>query len=77
MDRLMGFAVFTCLSTIVVQDKIALIYGNEVTGLSENIISLCSEVVEVPQMGTKHSLNVAVCGGIVCWEVLRKMGVFG
>ncbi len=58
-------------------EKIALVFGNEVTGLSENIISLCSEVVEVPQMGTKHSLNVAVCGGILCWEVLRKMGVFG
>ncbi|RME19507.1 MAG: TrmH family RNA methyltransferase, partial [Bacteroidetes bacterium] len=41
-------------------EKIALVFGNEVTGLSENIISLCSEVVEVPQMGTKHSLNVAV-----------------
>lgn len=57
-------------------EKIALVFGNEVTGISENIILLCNEVIEVPQMGTKHSLNVAVCGGIVCWEVLRKMNVF-
>lgn len=57
------------------QDKIALIFGNEVTGISESILSLCDQVVEVPQMGTKHSLNVSVCGGIVCWEVLKKMKV--
>lgn len=57
-------------------DKIAVIFGNEVTGISANILQMCDVIIEVPQMGTKHSLNVAVCGGIVCWELLSKKGVF-
>ncbi len=55
------------------REKIAVIFGNEVTGISENVLNLCDCIVEIPQMGTKYSLNVAVCGGIVCWELLRKM----
>jgi len=53
--------------------KIALIFGNEVTGINTSIMAMCDAIIEIPQMGTKHSLNVAVCGGIVCWEILRKM----
>jgi len=53
--------------------KIALIFGNEVTGIDKSILAMCDAIIEIPQMGTKHSLNVAVCGGIVCWEILRKM----
>ena len=51
----------------------ALIFGNEVNGLTTSILPLLDEVWEVPQFGTKHSLNVAVCGGIVLWEVIRQM----
>lgn len=58
---------------ISTNEKIAVIFGNEVTGISEEVLNLCDCIVEIPQMGTKHSLNVAVCGGIVCWELLRKM----
>ncbi|GAB4454074.1 MAG: RNA methyltransferase [Bacteroidia bacterium] len=57
-------------------DKIAVIFGNEVTGISADILQMCDAIIEVPQLGTKHSLNVAVCGGIVCWEILRKMEVY-
>jgi len=53
--------------------KIALIFGNEVSGIDKSILAMCDAIIEIPQMGTKHSLNVAVCGGIVCWEILRKM----
>ncbi|GIV29234.1 MAG: RNA methyltransferase [Bacteroidia bacterium] len=56
-------------------DKIALIFGNEVNGIGRDVLELCDKIIEIPQMGTKHSLNVAVCGGIVCWEILRKMKV--
>lgn len=54
-------------------DKVAVIFGNEVEGISKSIIEICDGVIEIPQMGTKHSLNVAVCGGIVCWELLKKL----
>lgn len=54
-------------------DKIAIVFGNEVTGLSPKAIELSDSIVEIPQMGTKHSLNVSVCGGIVVWELLIKM----
>lgn len=53
--------------------RLALIFGNEVNGITSSILPLLDEVWEVPQFGTKHSLNVAVCGGIVLWEVIRQM----
>lgn len=52
--------------------KAALVFGNEVNGLSESILPLLDGCIEIPQVGTKHSLNVSVCGGIVLWEVFRK-----
>ncbi|MFZ1705822.1 MAG: TrmH family RNA methyltransferase [Saprospiraceae bacterium] len=48
--------------------KTALVFGNEVDGLHTDIFPLLDYGIEVPQFGTKHSLNVAVCGGIVIWE---------
>lgn len=58
------------------QTKWALIFGNEVSGLSKEILQQADVVLEIPQWGTKHSLNVAVCAGIVCWELLRKIKDF-
>jgi 23S rRNA (guanosine2251-2'-O)-methyltransferase len=55
------------------QDKLALVLGNEVEGVSEAVLSLCDGVLEIPQFGTKHSLNVSVAAGIVLWEVAKKM----
>jgi len=57
------------------KDKMALIFGNEVTGVSKEIIDICDLCIEIPQMGTKHSLNVAVCAGIVCWEIIKQIGI--
>lgn len=50
-----------------------LIFGNEVEGVSESVLSLSDKVVELPQSGTKHSINVSVCGGIILWEFYRRL----
>ncbi len=52
-------------------DKIALIFGNEVSGVDEETILMCDGCVEIPQFGMKHSLNISVAVGIVLWEVMR------
>ena len=53
-------------------DEVALVFGNEVTGLSDEVLPLLDACLEVPQFGTKHSLNVSVCVGVVLWEFCRK-----
>ena len=53
--------------------KHALIFGNEVKGVSEAAISLSDEVIEIPQYGTKHSLNISVCSGILIWEFFKRL----
>ena len=55
--------------------KIALFVGNEVFGISEELLPLCDAAVEIPQFGTKHSLNVAVATGITLWEAVRQLVV--
>jgi tRNA G18 (ribose-2'-O)-methylase SpoU len=52
-------------------EKIALIFGNEVSGVEQEIIPLCDGSIEIPQFGMKHSLNISVAAGIVLWEVVR------
>ncbi|MFH1296232.1 MAG: RNA methyltransferase [Bacteroidota bacterium] len=51
---------------------LALIFGNEVKGVSEEVLFLTTQAIEIPQYGTKHSLNVAVTAGIVLWELCGK-----
>lgn len=53
--------------------KYALVLGNEVDGISDEILPLCDGFLEVPQLGTKHSLNVSVCAGIVMWEFFKNL----
>ncbi len=53
--------------------KYALIFGNEVEGVSEIAMSMADFVVEIPQFGTKHSLNISVSVGIVAWEFVRRL----
>lgn len=55
------------------QKKYALVLGNEVDGLSEEALLLYDHFLEIPQLGTKHSLNVSVCGGIVIWEFFKNL----
>ncbi|MBA3665273.1 MAG: RNA methyltransferase [Bacteroidetes bacterium] len=52
-------------------EKIALIFGNEVYGVEQEIVSKCDGVIEIPQFGTKHSLNISVSVGIVLWEIIK------
>ena len=53
--------------------KYALIMGNEVDGVQQEVVDKSDIIVEVPQFGTKHSLNVSVCAGVVLWEFVRKL----
>jgi 23S rRNA (guanosine2251-2'-O)-methyltransferase len=55
------------------KEKYCLVFGNEVNGVSEEVIEHADVAVEIPQTGTKHSLNISVCAGIVAWEVFKKI----
>lgn len=54
--------------------KYALVFGNEVHGVQQSVVDMSDASIEIPQFGTKHSLNVSVCIGVVLWEFLRKLG---
>lgn len=58
---------------ISAETKIALIMGNEVKGVNQEVIDASDLCIEIPQFGTKHSFNISVSMGIVLWEVVRKM----
>ena len=53
--------------------KYALIFGNEVKGVGQEVVDLCDGALEIPQIGTKHSLNVSVSAGVVLWEVFKQL----
>lgn len=53
--------------------KLAILFGNEVNGIDEHALQLIRECIEIPQFGTKHSINVSVAVGIVIWDVLSKL----
>lgn len=54
------------------QEKIAVIFGNEVTGVEQSTINQCDGCIEIPQLGMKHSLNIATAAGVVLWEIVRS-----
>lgn len=58
---------------VTAQKPVALVFGNEVKGVQQKVLDLCDYAVEIPQFGTKHSLNVSVSGGIVIWEVFKQL----
>ena len=53
--------------------KYALVFGNEVKGVSQDVVSASDVVIEIPQYGTKHSLNISVSCGVVVWDVFSKL----
>jgi tRNA G18 (ribose-2'-O)-methylase SpoU len=53
-------------------DKIALVFGNEVDGVDQDVIDASDYIIEIPQFGTKHSLNVSVCAGVILWEFAKR-----
>ncbi len=57
------------------RQKYALLLGNEVLGVSQDAVNECDYCLEIPQLGTKHSLNISVCAGIVIWEFFKILQV--
>lgn len=53
--------------------KYALVFGNEVKGVGQEVVNACQGVLEIPQFGTKHSLNIAVSAGVVVWDLWSKI----
>jgi tRNA G18 (ribose-2'-O)-methylase SpoU len=53
--------------------KYALVFGNEVKGVDQEIMNLCDLCIEIPQLGTKHSLNISVSAGILIWEFFKML----
>lgn len=54
-------------------EKVALVFGNEVKGVQQKVVDICDGAIEIPQFGTKHSFNVSVSAGIVLWDIFKKM----
>ncbi|HEX8268738.1 MAG TPA: RNA methyltransferase [Flavobacterium sp.] len=78
-DNIEVFAIEQVENAIYLQDlvvdqnkKYAVIFGNEVFGVSQEAVSACNGTIEIPQQGTKHSLNIAVSAGIVIWDFFKK-----
>ena len=66
-------AVFLQNFKVEKTERYALVFGNEVYGVSQKAIELCDGAIEIPQIGTKHSLNISVSAGIVVWDLFQKM----
>ena len=66
-------SIFLQNLTIEKEKKYALVFGNEVFGVNQEAIQLCDGTIEIPQLGTKHSLNISVSAGIVIWDLFKKI----
>lgn len=79
--KLMGYRIFAVEQvedSVMLQDfkaepNTAFILGNEVDGVSEDALPFCDAALEIPQEGTKHSLNVSVCSGILMWHIFKQL----
>lgn len=63
---------FTAHQLLAGQQSIAVVFGNEVGGVADEVLALCEGCIEIPQSGTKHSLNISVAAGIVLWELSKS-----
>ncbi|WP_347050523.1 RNA methyltransferase [Flavobacterium olei] len=79
-ENVLTLAIEQVESAIFLQDfkteknqKYALVFGNEVYGVAQEAVALCDGCIEIPQLGTKHSLNIAVSAGIVVWDLFQKI----
>lgn len=54
-------------------EKLAVVFGNEVKGVQQKVVNICDGSIEIPQYGTKHSFNISVSAGIVLWDLFKKM----
>jgi 23S rRNA (guanosine2251-2'-O)-methyltransferase len=69
-------ATFLDQMTLAPQKTYALIFGNEVKGVQQTVVNASDGVVEIPQFGTKHSLNISVSAGVVVWDFWKKLSAF-
>jgi tRNA G18 (ribose-2'-O)-methylase SpoU len=69
-------AIFLNNFTTENSKRYALVFGNEVYGVSQKAIEICDGTIEIPQLGTKHSLNISVSVGIVVWDLYQKFESF-
>jgi tRNA G18 (ribose-2'-O)-methylase SpoU len=58
---------------VTARARYALVFGNEVDGVAQNVVDRCDGAIEIPQIGTKHSLNVSVSGGVVLWAFFSQL----
>lgn len=58
---------------VLPNQKYAVVFGNEVKGVQQEVVSLSDYCIEIPQFGTKHSLNISVSCGVVLWDLFKKM----
>jgi tRNA G18 (ribose-2'-O)-methylase SpoU len=79
-ENIVTLAIEQVESAVFLQDfkvkkytKYALVFGNEVHGVAQDAVALCDGSIEIPQLGTKHSLNISVSAGIVVWDLFAKM----
>ncbi|MBW1657059.1 RNA methyltransferase [Flavobacterium quisquiliarum] len=79
-ENVLTMAIEQVESSIFLQDfqvekgqKYALVFGNEVYGVAQEAVAICDGCIEIPQLGTKHSLNISVSAGIVVWDLFQKM----
>jgi tRNA G18 (ribose-2'-O)-methylase SpoU len=56
-------------------ERVAVVFGNEVEGVQEELLPLCDGSIEIPQQGTKHSLNISCAAAIVLWELWQRLHV--
>lgn len=61
--------------TVEVDRPVALVFGNEIEGVQEEVMALCDGFLEIPQYGTKHSLNVSCAAAIVIWELFKELRI--
>ena len=73
VEQVAGSTMLQNLDTEV-GTRYAVVLGNEVKGVQQTVVDLCDGCLEIPQFGTKHSLNVSVAAGIVVWEFAKKIG---
>lgn len=79
-ENVLTLAIEQVESAIFLQDfkveknqKYALVFGNEVYGVAQEAVAICDGCIEIPQLGTKHSLNISVSAGIVIWDLFQKL----
>lgn len=71
VEQVEGAVMLDCVE-VDPATKYALVFGNEVLGVDQAVVDRCDGAIEIPQIGTKHSINVSVSGGVVLWEFFKQ-----